>query len=343
MEDELFKKIMTFFILATLVALTFLILRPILYSMIVGLILAYVFSPIYNLVNKRIKSKTFSSLIICIFLIILIAVPFWFLTPIIINQSMKLYLTAQQIDFIAPLKNFFPSFFASDQFSAEVASIIQSFIKKITNYLVDSFASLVLNFPTLLMKTFVVLFTLFFVLRDKDELIEYIKSLLPFSKEVENKLFYYSKGITSSVIYGQVVVGIFQGLIAGIGFFIFGVPNSLLLSLAAMLISILPLLGPFLVWVPVVIYLLIAGNTFSAMGVLVFGLVASTVDNILRPAIVSRRTKIHSSIILTGMIGGLFIFGILGIILGPLILSYLLVILEFYRSKNIKGLFSASN
>ncbi|MFA4952910.1 MAG: AI-2E family transporter, partial [Candidatus Pacearchaeota archaeon] len=256
---------------------------------------------------------------------------------------MKLYLTAQQIDFIAPLKNFFPSFFASDQFSAEVASIIQSFIKKITNYLVDSFASLVLNFPTLLMKTFVVLFTLFFVLRDKDELIEYIKSLLPFSKEVENKLFYYSKGITSSVIYGQVVVGIFQGLIAGIGFFIFGVPNSLLLSLAAMLISILPLLGPFLVWVPVVIYLLIAGNTFSAMGVLVFGLVASTVDNILRPAIVSRRTKIHSSIILTGMIGGLFIFGILGIILGPLILSYLLVILEFYRSKNIKGLFSASN
>lgn len=336
MEDEFFKKIMTAVILITLIALTFFILKPILYSMIIGLIIAYIFSPVYNWTNRRIKSKNLSASFICAFLILLILIPFWFLTPIVINQSIKLYLASQQIDFMTPLKTAFPSFFATDQFSAEVASILQSFVKKITNYLVDSFSNLILNFPTLLLQFFVVLFTLFFALRDKDEFIGYVKGLLPFSKEVEIKLFDYSRGITSAVIYGQVVVGILQGLIAGIGFFIFGVSNSLILTLVAMLVSILPLLGPYLIWVPVVIYLLVAGNTFSAIGVLIFGLIASTVDNFLRPAIVSRRTKLHSSIVLTGMIGGLFVFGILGLILGPLILSYLLVILEFYKNRNVK-------
>jgi len=336
MEDEFFKKIMTSIILISLIVLTFFILKPIWYSVVIGLILAYVFSPVYTWLIKKIKSKNLSAAFICAFLILLILIPFWFLTPIVINQSIKLYLASQQIDFMTPLKTTFPDFFATDQFSAEVANILQAFVKKITNYLVDSFANLILNFPTLLLQFFVVFFILFFVLRDKDEFIGYVKGLLPFSKEVEVKLFDYSRGITSAVIYGQVIVGIIQGLIAGIGFFIFGVSNSLILALVAMLVSILPLLGPYLVWVPVVIYLLIAGNTVSAIGVLVFGLIASTIDNILRPAIVSRRTKLHSSIVLTGMIGGLFVFGILGIILGPLILSYLLVILEFYKNKNIK-------
>lgn len=336
MEDEFFKKLTVLVILFALLSLTYLILRPILYSMIIGLILAYIFSPVYGWISKRIKSKNLSASFICAFLILLILIPFWFLTPLVINQSIKLYLAAQQIDFITPLKATFPAFFATDQFSAEVATILQAFIKKMTTYLVDTFSSLVLNFPTLLLQSFVVFFTFFFALRDKDEFVAYIKGLLPFSKEVEVKLFDYSRGITSAVIYGQVVVGIIQGLIIGVGLFIFRVPNSLLLTMVAMLVSILPLLGPYLIWVPVVIYLFLAGNTVSAIGILVFGVIASTIDNILRPAIVSRRTKIHSAIVLTGMIGGLLVFGVLGIILGPLILSYLLIILEFYKNRNVK-------
>ena len=340
MEEEYLRKVITTTFLAILIILSFFLLKPVLLSIIVGMIIAYLLVIPYDWVNKRIKSKNFSSFLICGLLIILLVVPFWFLTPIIINQSIKIYLISQQLDLVSSLKTLFPSIFASDQFSAEVGSIIQTFIKKMTNYLVDSATGLIFNFPTLLLQSIVVLFTLFFVLRDKEELIDYIKSLLPFSKEVEKKLFDYSKGITSAVIYGQVVVGVLQGLIAGAGFIIFGVPNAILLMFLAILLSILPLLGPYLVWVPVFIYLLIAGNTPQAVGIAIFGIISSTIDNFLRPIIVSRRTKIHSSIILIGMIGGLFMFGILGLILGPLILSYLLVILELYKNKKDSVIFN---
>ena len=89
-----------------------------------------------------------------------------------------------------------------------------------------------------------------------------------------------------------------------------------------------------------VIYLVIAGNTFSAVGVTIFGLLSTGVDNLLKPIIVSRRTQMHSSLILFGMVGGLFLFGILGFILGPLILAYLLILIETYRNKKTPGIFT---
>ena len=83
---------------------------------------------------------------------------------------------------------------------------------------------------------------------------------------------------------------------------------------------------------------MIAGNTFSAIGILVFGAISSTVDNFLRPMIVSKRTNLHSAIVIIGMIGGLFMFGILGVILGPLILAYLIILLEVYRKRTFPNI-----
>jgi len=197
---------------------------------------------------------------------------------------------------------------------------------------------LVLNLPNILIQLAVVFFTFYFVLRDKEQFFSYIQSLIPFSKEIEKKIVHYTKGITVSVIYGQVIIGIIQGIIAGAGFFIFGVPNALLLTLLTCLAGIFPIVGTAIIWIPVALYLLISGNPLAAVGVTIFGIISSVIDNFLRPIIVSRRSKIHPAILLIGMIGGLFMFGILGFILGPLILSYLLILLEIYRDKKIKGI-----
>jgi predicted PurR-regulated permease PerM len=338
MDDIYFKKIITTVILFVLIVLSFFLLKPILLSIIVGFILAFVLNPVYNWLYKIIKSKNISSLLICVLLILLIVLPIWFLTPIFIEQSIKLYSASQQMDFATPLKNVFPSLFAAEEFSAEIASIIHSFITKVTNSLMNSFSQIILNIPTLFLQFLVVFFTFFFVLKDKEKLISYIQSLSPFSEDVEKKLFKSSRGITSSVIYGQIIIGIIQGLIAGLGFFIFGVPNALLLTLFATMAGIFPIIGPFIIWAPVVIYLFIAGNTFSALGLVVFGLIASTIDNFLRPILVSKRTTMHPALILIGMIGGLLLFGIVGFILGPLIIAYLIIILEIYRNKKIPGI-----
>jgi len=180
----------------------------------------------------------------------------------------------------------------------------------------------------------VIFFTLFFVLKDKQKVIEYVKSILPFPKEVEKKIFEYSSGITSSLIYGQIIIGLIQGITLGIGLFIFRVPNALFLSLLAIFIGILPIVGTFIVWAPLLISLFFTGApTITLIGVLIFGIMSSSVDNIIRPLITSRRTKINSAILFVSMIGGLFFFGILGLILGPLIISYLIIFLEIYRGK----------
>jgi len=337
--EENIKKIAAPVILATLIVLSFLILKPILMSVIMGILLAYILTPIYGKLLKVTSSKNISAAIICVILIILIVIPLWFLTPIAIDQSVKIYFASQQLDFITPLQKLFPSFFSSQEFNNQLADTLHTFVTKITTSLMSGLSQFLINFPTLSLQLLVLAFTFFFVLRDGEDMMDYIKSLIPFSKEIQKKMIDYTKSITNSVIYGQVLIGILQGLIVGMGFFIFKVPNALILTIATIFASILPIVGPFLVWIPVAVYLLLAGNNVAAWGILIFGLISSTMDNILRPLIVSKATKMHSALVLIGMIGGLFFFGILGLILGPLILAYLIIILEVYRDKKEPGFF----
>lgn len=334
MEAIQFKKLATLTVIIALLIGSFLVIRPILMSILVGFLLAFIFSPIYNFIYRISKSPNFSATTICFLLIVIILLPMWFLTPLVINQSFKLYLSAQQVDYVEVLHKTFPSIFASDQFASEFGRLIQTFVIKGGNSILDALSGLILNFPTLLLQAIVILFTLYFGLKDKRELMDYIKSLSPFTKEIDDKIFKSSKELTASMLYGQVIVGILQGVVLAIGLFLFGVPNALVLSLLGVIFGILPIVGPMFVWVPVLIYLLVSGSsTVAILGLLFFGLLSSNVDNFVRPLFISKRTHLHSAIVLIGMIGGLFLFGVLGLILGPLILAYLLIILDVYRNK----------
>ncbi|MFH1787644.1 MAG: AI-2E family transporter [archaeon] len=336
MDDTYFRKIMTAIVLIVLVVLSFFLVKPILLAIIVGLILAFIFYPIYCKINKRIKLPNLSASIMSFLLILIILLPLWFLTPIVIDQSIKFFVASQQINFVESLREMFPSLFSSEQLIIVIENSIDSFISKSLNS-IGGYISID-NIMRLFFNLIVVFFTFFFVLRDKEKLSSYIKSLSPFPKEIEEKLFDSSKTITSAVIYGQIVIGIVQGLILGAGLFIFNVPNASLLTALACLAGVFPVVGTSLVWIPVLIYLFIEGYPFSTFGILIFGIISSSVDNFMRPIFVSKRTKMNSLVILLGMIGGLFLFGVLGFILGPLILAYLLIISELYRNKKISDI-----
>lgn len=339
MTDDYLKKIFVAMLFVAIAILSFLILKPILTAIIIGFLLTFIFSPVYKWLYKILKSKNLAAAIICLLLIVLILAPFWFLTPILVDQSIKIYMASQTLDFVTPLKSIFPSLFASSEFSSEIGSILHSFVTKLANSLTNILSNLFLNFPTILLQTLVVFFTFFFMLKDQDEFVDYIRSLSPFSKEIDRKFFEYSKGITSSVLYGQVIIGFVQGVVVGLGFFLFGVPNALILTLVAVGLGILPIVGTMIVWLPVLIYLLIHEQTFAAIGILVLGIISSNLDNLLRPVFVSKKIDMHPALVLIAMIGGFFLFGILGIILGPLIIAYLLIIIELYRKKETPGLF----
>lgn len=329
------RPIIAALLLISLIVLSFFIFRPVILSVILALLLAFVFSPVYDWLHKKTKMKNVSAILIIIFLILIVLLPLWFLTPVLISQSLEMFQLSKGIDFEKTFQAIFPSLFSSDQFSREISSIFSSFTADVANNILNYFVDIVLNLPIILLHLVVIVFTFFFVLREKEFVVEYVKTLLPFSKEIEERIIDYSKGITASIIYGQVIIGIVQGLVFGLGLFIFGVPNALFLTLLASLAGMFPVVGPFIVWVPVVLYLFATGSPMTiSFGILLFGILSSTIDNFLRPIIVSRRTRINSAILMISMIGGLFFFGVIGLILGPLIISYLLILLEVYRGRS---------
>lgn len=337
MDDKYYSKITSGIILGLLLVLSFFLIKPFLLAILSSFILAFLFRPFYLKLNKKIKSKNLSATLICVFLLILIVIPIWFLTPILVNQSIQIFIASQNLDLVTPLKNLLPQLFETEVVSNGITTALYSFITKLTNSTMNIFSDLILNFPTLFLQFLVVLFVFFFSLKDGDSLVDYIKSLLPFSKETEKKLFKSTNDITYSVLYGQVVLGILQGLVAGVGFFIFGVDNALLLTLLACIAGILPIIGTAIIWIPVAAYLLISNHVGAFFGVLIFGLASTVFESVIKPAFVAKRTNVNSAVILIGMVGGIFFLGFLGAIIGPLILSYLLIILDLYRDKKIPG------
>lgn len=338
MEKDV-QKVSASVLVGILVVLSFFVVRPIIISIISGILLGFVFLPLYNLVKKKISNKNSAALVVCLILILAILLPIWFFTPLLLNQSIQIFISSQQMDFVTPVKSIFPSLFSNEQISSEVTQVLNSFITGTTSGAMNIIADFLVNLPTFLLQLTVVLFVFFFVLRDSEEFVGYIQSVLPFSKEVEKKLFKSSKEITSSILYGEFVIGALQGVAVGIGFFIFGVPNALFLTILAILAGILPIIGTTIVWLPVVAYLFISGDVSSAIGLAVFGLFSNIVDNILKPMVVSKKADIHPGIVLLGMIGGVFFFGFIGFIIGPLVLSYLLIVLELYRDKGSPSVF----
>ena len=342
-DEKLFKQIATIIIVSVLVILTFFILKPILISTVFGLILAFIFYPIYKRLNSKIKNSNLSALIICIALITIILLPLFFLIPIFVKQTFEAYNIIRQTDFLSSFRTIFSTLFSSQEISNDMIVSINAFASNIASSFFNSFTDVLLNSPTIILNIALIIFIFFFGLRDGEKFVSYLQDLSPLSKESEKKVLQQFKDITYAVIFGQIIIGLAQGIVTGIGLFIFGVPNALILALLAIFFSILPMIGPWLVWVPVDIYLFLEGKTGAALGLLIYGLlVISWIDNLIRMYIVSKRTKINSAVILVSMVGGLLMFGVLGLILGPLIVSYLLLFLEFYRNKKSPGLIEIS-
>lgn len=320
-------------LMAILLVLSFLIIKPFLYSLVTGLLLVFLFSPLSDWLGKFIKNKNILAGLLSFFLVLLIVLPFIFFIPKILTEVINIFLSSQNLDVGELIQKIIPSLSDSDVILFGISSAFNSFIQNLTKNLVESLSNFLLEIPLIMSHLFVILLTFFFVIRDKEKIIEGIKELLPFPKSLREKIFQSTRDVTVSVIYGQLAIGLIEGAISSIGFFLFKVPNPILFSILITLAGILPAIGPTIVWIPLAIYLFATGNVVSGIGIVVFGLITGLVTNILNPLIVSKRTKMNALVILLAMVGGLLLFGILGLILGPLILGYFLIFLDIYKNK----------
>ena len=332
--EKNFKDAVVVILIVGVFILAAMVLKPIIFSIIWGALLSYIFYPVYKWTLKKLKNENLSAFLICFLLFLIILIPTILIVNYLASQAINFYLSLQTLDLASIIKQTLRLDTFSSPILTTLADSLNSFVPKILAYFITKFGNIVLNMPVIMLQIFVVIFIFFFGLRDGEKAIKYAGSLFPFKKEVGEKFVMQFKRVTNSVLIGQVVVGVIQGVIAGIGYFVFGVPYALLLTIITIFVAIIPFIGAWLGWVPVVIYLFSIGRVEAGIGLLMYGLIiVSLIDNVLRTIIVSKRTKISSAIIIIGMIGGLFVFGILGLILGPLILSYVILITELYRSK----------
>src|SRR5215510_10906179 len=182
-----------------------------------------------------------------------------------------------------------------------------------------------------LLNLFVMLYAMFFFFRDGDKILERIFYYTPLTDEDETRMLTQFASITRATIKGTLVIGIIQGALAGIAFRVAGIEGAALWGTIMTILAIIPGIGAPLVWVPVVIFLYVNGHYLTATLLLVWcGAVVATIDNFLRPVLVGRDAKMPDLLILIGTLGGLFLFGPIGFIVGPIVCGLFLTVWDIY-------------
>jgi predicted PurR-regulated permease PerM len=322
-------------IVLAIFALTFLIVKPLIIPIILGLLFSYIFRPVYKKIYKAVRNKSLAASLLVVGLIAVIALPVIYFLELIVVQGVEAYVSVQNLNLTEILSNFIDS-----EIVSVIAINLDNIIGAAFSLFLTQLKDILVNLPSLLFQFVVFLFTFYFATRDAEKFQTYISSLSPFSATTEKKFFKEFRGITNAIIFGQVLIGVIQGLALGAGLFFLGVPNVLILTLVAAMLSMIPVLGSWLVWLPVSVFLLVTDQTFAGVFLILYGgLFVSSIDNLLRPYILSKQSTLPVALSLIGTVGGLLFFGIVGLVLGPLIIAYALIIVELYRRGKLKDLF----
>ena len=177
-------------------------------------------------------------------------------------------------------------------------------------------------------------FLLFYFLKDGDRFIRWLRRTTPLSEDAQDKLYEEIDGITGAVLAGHVLVAVIQGVLAGLGLFATGVPNAAFWTAVMIVLSLLPIVGSFLVWGPAVVYLVAIGQPIPAVLLLVYGTVVVGIsDDYLRPVVVDRYAQLNPSVIIIGVLGGIYVIGFMGIFFGPIVIGALRATLDVFREE----------
>jgi len=191
--------------------LAFFVLKPIIIPIIFGLLFAYIFNPIYKAIQPRIKIKGLTAFILLLGIVIVVAVPTIYLVPILVKQIFETYVLFQNFNF----GTLFSGFIAGGVSPTFVASF-NNIVSKFFSTLLSQFTNILVNLPSLILQFIVFLFTFYFAIKEGDELRRYISTLSPFSDATEKKFLQEFRGITNAIVFGQVFIGIIQGLASGL-------------------------------------------------------------------------------------------------------------------------------
>src|SRR3990167_9874457 len=285
------------------------VLAPYFYPVFWAAVLAIVFNPLQRFWLKRTKERmTLATLLTMLCIVLAVLIPLGLLSTAVVKESINVY--------------------------QNVTSDPAFFEKSIIGYVITHAAAVGQGAIKFIVNFFIMLYVLYYFLKYGRFLVDKLIRLLPIGDKKEKHLFEKFASTTRATIKGTLVIGIIQGILGGLLFWIVGINAPVIWGAVMAVFSILPAVGPMLVWAPTGIILLATGNAWQGILVLIFGaLVIGTIDNILRPPLVGKDTEIPDVFILLSTLGGLTVFGISGFVIGPIIAAFFLAMWHMFEEE----------
>lgn len=340
------KTFQTYFLMVLLAAtgiVSYFILQAFLALMILAAVFAVVLYPVYQRIRKTFgQYDSLAALATVILAIVVLLIPTILLGYKLLSESQQLYgsLVApdhssvqQNIAALGPwLENYIPGATARiNDISASFASYTQTALTWIIQNLVVVFSGV----AGVLFDTFLFFVILYYLIRDGVHLKRLIVKLSPLDTADDQVLMERMRLAVNSLVKGKIIVALAQGVLAGIGFAIFGIANPVLWGLVAAIASFIPPFGTAMVLTPGVIYLVITGHIGAAVGLALWSsLAVGLIDNFMGPYLMSEGMQLHPLLVLFSALGGITVFGPLGVFLGPLALSLFIALLSMYSDRH---------
>jgi len=329
-ESKHFLVALVFIFLILFVLLLLGFLAP----LVLGLLLAGGSYGIYNAFLHAVKIKSIAALIAVFIVSLLIILPALGVLTLIAKEAFTLFNAREEIlfneDFVQTLNNYFVPFNINfqDFFAKHIIPIVQNLGTIIT----EEIGGLFSNAVSLAINFFIMLITLFYLLRDGKTFGRFLINLSPLKERDELLLYQTFRETGQAIFYSSIVAALVQGFLAGIAFFFAGLSAPILWGTIMAFLAFIPLFGPYIVFIPAGIYLLAIDKPTVALIFLAYNiLIVSTVDNIIKPKLISGRVQLHPFFVFLTILGGLKVFGLMGIIYGPLIYAIFIALLKVYR------------
>ncbi|MBI4850150.1 MAG: AI-2E family transporter [Nitrospirae bacterium] len=343
MQAERLSTVIYFGIVLLLFYLFYKILNPFMITIAWAMVLSITFYPLYKLVLKYIKRQWAASLITLIVILITIFGPFSYIISALAGEITGVYRSIEEkgLETITNIQSYprlqeilnkISSYKAIGEFNFQES--IVSTLKTVGEYFVRHVSDVFTNVFVLLFNFIIMCLTIYYFLKDGETLTEYLQKLLPFSEGQKNKLVERIKETVVAAVYGQLAVGIAQGGLGGIAFWVLGLPSPVFWGTVMAITSLVPLFGTALVWLPGALILISSGSLGKGIGLLLFGaLIISNIDSVLKSLIIGGKANLHTLLVFFSVLGGIKFLGFLGFILGPLIAALCLSLFEIYTEE----------
>jgi predicted PurR-regulated permease PerM len=313
-------------------------------SFLMAIFLAAIFSGmLYGVYRRFVRwfrgRESLASIVTILVFVVLLVVPLTAFLGLVTKQALEvseavgpwIQRQVSEPDELDRLLERLPFADVLEPYDEQVTQKVGEVAGRVGGFVVSKLAAATKGTVIFLFMLFVMLYAMFFFLKDGRSLLNRILYYMPLSPEAEDRMVEKFVSVTRATIKGTLVIGILQGALAGGAFAVVGIPAVAFWGTIMAVLSILPGVGIAIVWIPGAIYLAVIGKTAAAVGLTLWcALVAGTVDNLLRPRLVGRDTQMPDLLILLGTLGGLTLFGAVGLIVGPIVAALFVTVWEIY-------------